>query len=355
MAQNNKSIKIAMCINNLEAGGAEKQFLYIYQYLKKFYDVNIFLINNKGLNFRKFDKNTKKKINIGLISYLFYILKNKPKVSLFFLPKSYFIFGFISIFFLRLKKIMFRRSLNYYQSNVILKKLEIFLHKFMDLICTNSYASQKEMIKYENIKLSKIFILKNFIDKKKFTPNHKLVLNKKSINFLCISNFINYKGHRLILKTFNHLGFKKKWNIYFFGKKKDFDFKDLKNLALKYKINKRLFYIDRLSKNLEYPNIKYGLLFSKNESFPNAILEYLKLGLSVIAFNTGDIRKLLEKNGMVFNSRNPKKIAQELKLFLRKKRKKNYKKELKKILNPYQSDKCFRILKNKIDNLCVDY
>ena len=124
---------------------------------------------------------------------------------------------------------------------------------------------------------------------------------------------------------------------------------------MKYKINKRLFYIDRLSKNLEYPNIKYGLLFSKNESFPNAILEYLKLGLSVIAFNTGDIRKLLEKNGMVFNSRNPKKIAQELKLFLRKKRKKNYKKELKKILNPYQSDKCFRILKNKIDNLCVDY
>ena len=26
--------KIIMCINNLERGGAEKQFLYIYHYLK---------------------------------------------------------------------------------------------------------------------------------------------------------------------------------------------------------------------------------------------------------------------------------------------------------------------------------
>jgi len=315
MAQNNKSIKIAMCINNLEAGGAEKQFIYIYQYLKKFYDVNIFLINNKGLHFRKFDKDTKKKINVGLISYLFFIIKNKPKVSLFFLPKSYLVFGFISIFFLRLKKIMFRRSLNYYQSNIILKKLEIFLHKFMDLICSNSHVSKKEMIKYENIKSSKIFIIKNFIDKEKFTMNYKLNLNKNSINFLCISNFLNYKGHKLILETFNYLRIKKKWNIYFFGKKKDFDFKYLKNIAFNYKIDKRIFYIDRLSKNLEYPNIKYGLLFSKNESFPNAILEYLKLGLNVIAFNTGDIKRLLRKNGMVFMSRNPKKIAEELKIF----------------------------------------
>ena len=37
--------KITMCINNFETGGAEKQFLYIYNFLKKFYEVNIILIS----------------------------------------------------------------------------------------------------------------------------------------------------------------------------------------------------------------------------------------------------------------------------------------------------------------------
>jgi len=96
-------------------------------------------------------------------------------------------------------------------------------------------------------------------------------------------------------------------------------------------------------------------LFSKNESFPNAILEYMKLGLNVVAYNTGDIKKFIKNEGMIFNSRNPKKIANELKFFLNKQRKKNYECKLKQILYPHQTSKCFAILKIKIDKLCADY
>ena len=100
---------------------------------------------------------------------------------------------------------MFRRSLNYYQSNFFIKYLEIFLHKHTQLICSNSLAAKKQLIINEKVSKKKIFILKNFIDKKKFKKSKKLIINNKFLNFLCISNFIDYKGHRLILETFKHL------------------------------------------------------------------------------------------------------------------------------------------------------
>tara|TARA_B100001093_G_C26834093_1_gene1017549 strand:+ start:522 stop:1577 length:1056 start_codon:yes stop_codon:yes gene_type:complete len=351
MAKNHK-IKIIMCINSMEKGGAEKQFLYIFNYLQMFYDVNIFLINKKGI--KNLDKKIKKKIQVGYLKYLLFLLNQKPNIALFFLPKSYILFGLISLFFPKVKKIMFRRSLNYYQSNLFFKYIEIFLHKFTKYICSNSYAAKKELINYEKVKKEKIFILKNFIDKDEYHHSKVLKINKKYINFLCISNFINYKGHRLILETFKYLKTKMKWKIYFLGKKNNFDFNLVKSIAKKYNFDKNIHHIDRLSSNLQFPNIKFGLLFSKNESFPNAILEYLKLNLDVIAYNTGDIKKLMKKEGLIFNTRNPKVIAKKIDIYLSKKRKKLKTVELNKIIHPYQNKKLFLTLKNKIDNICVD-
>ena len=216
---------------------------------------------------------------------------------------------------------MFRRSLNYYQSNYIYKFAEIFLHKFTNLICSNSYAAKKELMIYEKVPQKKIFILKNFIDKQEFQIDKKLKFNKKILNFLCISNFINYKGHELILQTFKNLQTKIKWKIYFLGKENDFNFNHIKSLAKKYNFQENVFLIDKLSLNLKYPNFNYGLLFSKNESFPNAILEYLKLNLEVIAYNTGDIKKLVNNEGLIFNTRNPNEIAKKIEKYISKKKK----------------------------------
>ena len=344
--------KIIMCINNLERGGAEKQFLYIYHYLKKYYEIKIFLINKKGTE--NLNSEIKKKIKIGYLNYFFHIYKRQPDISLFFLPKSYICFGIISLIFPRLKKIMFRRSLNYYQSNIFIKYLEFFLHKSMNFICSNSLAAKKELFEKEGVPKKKIFILNNYIDKKKFKFNKNFKVNKSSINLLCISNFIDYKGHRLILETFKYLKNKFNWNIYFLGKKSNFDFSLIKKISKEFKFEKKVFHINKLSSNLKYPNFKYGLLFSENESFPNAIMEYLKLNLDVIAYNTGDIKKLIQNEGLIFKTRNPKLIAQQLEMYFIKKRKEIKTLKLKKIIKPYQNKKIFLILKNKIDSLCVD-
>ena len=345
--------KITMCINNFERGGAEKQFLYIYNFLKKFYEVNIILINNKGI--QNIDSNIKKKIRVGFLNFLIFFFTKKPDVVLFFLPKTYILFGLISLIFPKLKRIMFRRSLNYYQSNFLIKYLEIYLHKYTHLICSNSNAALKELINYEKVPKYKLFILKNFIDKKKYKKSKELKFDKKNLNFLCTSNFINYKGHDLILETFKYIKTKQNWRIYFLGNKSEFNFDKIKLKAKKNNFDQNVFHIRKLSSNIKYPNFNFGLLFSKNESFPNAILEYLKFNLDVIAYNTGDIKKLMKKEGLIFSTRDPKKIAKKIEIYISKKRTKNKTVRLNKIIHPYQNMKLFLILKKKIDNLCADY
>ena len=101
MAKNNK-LKILMCINNLQKGGAEKQFLYIFEYLEKFYDVNIFLINGKGLN--RTSKNIKKKISVGYLNYFFIYLITKLMLFCFF-TKVILIVWIHKYFFPKLKKL----------------------------------------------------------------------------------------------------------------------------------------------------------------------------------------------------------------------------------------------------------
>ena len=96
-----------------------------------------------------------------------------------------------------------------------------------------------------------------------------------------------------------------------------------------------------MTSEIKYPNFRFGLLFSKNESFPNAILEYIKLNLDVIAYNTGDIKRLMKNEGLIFNTRNPKKIAKKMDLYISKKRNKFKNENLKSLIYPHKMKNCF--------------
>lgn len=95
------------------------------------------------------------------------IFKLKPKVAFFILPKSYFIFGTLLIFFPKIKKILMRRSLNYYHNNIIYKYYEIFLHNFNYCFICNSHAAKKDLVEKEYVSNEKIFVINNYIKKTK--------------------------------------------------------------------------------------------------------------------------------------------------------------------------------------------
>jgi hypothetical protein len=163
---NQKKIKLFFCINDLQKGGAEKQLNYISDYLSNYYDVYIFTLGYKKVEY-KFDK----KIIIYHMNKKFFffqffikILTIKPKVIFYLLPKAYFFFGSVSILFPKIKKILLRRSLNYYHKNLIYKYFEIFLHRFTHTFICNSFAAKKNLIRHEYVSHKKVKVISNYIE-----------------------------------------------------------------------------------------------------------------------------------------------------------------------------------------------
>ena len=71
-----------------------------------------------------------------------------------------------------------RRSLNYYQKNLIFKFYEIFLHRFTSFFICNSNSAKKELIKTEFVPDNKVLVIDNYIKIKNFERKNK---NKNKI------------------------------------------------------------------------------------------------------------------------------------------------------------------------------
>ena len=93
------------------------------------------------------------------------------------------------IFFPKIKKILMRRSLNYYHKNFLYKYFEIFLHNFTHFFVCNSHAAKNDLINFENVPKKKIYVIDNFIKFKKKTYNKKV----KSLKFYVLQIFIAIK------------------------------------------------------------------------------------------------------------------------------------------------------------------
>jgi len=349
---NKKKIKLLFCINSLSTGGAEKQLAYISNFLIKFYEIHIFLLEDSKITY-KLNKNIvihrKKKV---LIDFWKLLKITKPNLIFLILPKTYFILGTVLLFYRKSKVILMRRSLNYYHRNIFTKSYEKFLHNFTDFFITNSNSAKKNLVNDEHVSKDKIKVIYNFIKKKKKIKFNKK--NQKEFRILYIANFYRYKGHILLLKTLSLLK-DLNWKLFLVGQNRDTTKEELKKTCKKLKIFKKVFFINKKNKNLNYPNINLGISFSNTESFPNSILEYLSYSLPVMAYSVGDINSLVnKKNGVIFSSRNQYIISKILKKIilksnLNKKSKVSFEKHIK------FTNKNFTLNKYKkvIDKLCA--
>ena len=317
MGKNYKEkINLFFCINGLQKGGAEKQLSYISNYLCEKYKIHIFTLDKNKTSYKFNSKITiHKYTNIFFfIKFILKILKYNPKIIFFILPKSYFYFGTLAIIFPKIKKILLRRSLNYYHKNFLIKYYEIFLHRFIDLFICNSISSKKNISKSEFVKIKKVLVINNYINF--LDKSNKPTKDQKTFKILCIANFYKYKAHFLLMNSLSYIK-NLNWKIYFYGEERNLSKQDMINYSVKNGIRKKIFFVKRLDESFKFPNFKLGILLSKTESFPNAVLEYFSLNLPVIASQVGDMKYLVnEKNGKIVKSRSPEKVAKIIKKFL---------------------------------------
>ena len=352
---NKNKINIFFCINDLQKGGAEKQLNYISNYLSEKYNIFIFTVNKNKIKYRF--NNRVKIYNLSGFFAIFIFLKKifylKPKIVFFILPKAYFFFGTILIFFPNIKKILMRRSLNYYHKNLTYRYYEIFLHQFIDLIICNSNAAKFNLINSEFVQSKKVLVINNYIQ-----PLNTLVKGKntKEFRILCISNFYRYKGHLLLLKSLKHIK-NFKWKLYMIGEERDFKKKEIIDYAKKFGILGKIKFLKKVKYTYSFPNFKLGIILSKTESFPNAVLEYLLLRLPVIATNVGDMNRLVDSNnGFLIKNRKPKLISNKIEKLIsdKKLKKKSFysKNKLKKYTDKNNTLEKYNKLIKKI--LCVE-
>tara|TARA_Y100000768_G_scaffold216263_1_gene162989 strand:- start:1266 stop:2327 length:1062 start_codon:yes stop_codon:yes gene_type:complete len=346
-----KKIKLLFCINSLSTGGAEKQLVYICNYLVKFYEIHIFLLENSKI---KYTLNDNIKIHKKKLFFDFWKLLKKIKPNLIFLilPKTYFILGTILMFFRKSKVILMRRSLNYYHKNIFIKLYERFLHNFTDFFICNSNSAKKNLIHDEGVRRNKIKVIFNYIKK-----NNQINLNKKKqkeFKILYIANFYRYKGHHLLLKTLSLIK-DLNWKLFLIGENRDTTKKELKNFCRKLKIKEKVYFLRKKNKFLNYPNINLGVSFSNTESFPNSILEYLSYGLPVMAYSVGDIKFLVDnKNGFIFSSKNENEISKILKKIILKSNLNNQSKvSFKKHIRFTNKNFTLNKYKKVIDKICA--
>ena len=93
----------------------------------------------------------------------------------------------------------------------------------MNLIITNSKQNYDQLINEEGVNPNKCSLISNGV---KIADNIKR--NKKTIQILCIANFIKYKNHNMIINACNRLSDKLEWSLNLVGNNTDNIVEELK-------------------------------------------------------------------------------------------------------------------------------
>ena len=318
--------KIRIIIGSLNVGGTEKQLLKIINYLaKKNWEIELITLKEKGVLAKYLNKkikinNLNTRVSFKIIKFfeitfkLFKIFKKNPHtLTHFFLPQAY-ILGMTSSFIAnaKCKLIMSRRSLNFYQNKIIFcKTIEKFLHKKTDKILVNSEAIKKQLINQENVPQNKIKIIYNGIEIK----NNKKFKNNNNFNIIITANLILYKNHHILFNSLNLIKKKlpKNWKLYCIGRDDGIK-KNLIKLSKKLEIFDKIIWMETLKLENILSNCNLGILCSKEEGFPNAILEYFKFKLPVIATDVGGCKEIVKnkKNGILIPKNNTLELSKAI-------------------------------------------
>ena len=206
---------------------------------------------------------------------------------------------------------MSRRSLNFYQKKYLFVSfLEKILHSKMNLILSNCKEISKQLV-MEGISKDKIHVINNGIEINKNVSN-KTINDNSKIVFLCLANFIPYKGHDLLIESVNKLDKKilKKLHFLLIGKKNNYSLQ-ISNKINKYELNEIFTIRDQtIDVNHYLQKSHIGISVSHEEGMSNSILEYMNYNMPVIGTRVGGTIELIENNynGLLINKNNEQEL-----------------------------------------------
>lgn len=372
-----KKKSIVYVIGSMELGGAEKHIVNVASELKKQgWDPQFFVITHGGPLSKILQQNNipihsiefpnwfptiikhkkTRLVIVHLFSFMMFIYKYwkiRPDITHFFLPTAYVVGGIASLLSPVKTRIMSRRSLNdYKQKQPILFFIEKKLHKFMDVICGNSQAIL-EQLKVEGVDSSKLQLIYNGVDAKKYHPNSDKLIYRDSLGipqdalvFVIIANLIPYKGHIDLINAFGKIknDIRQDWVLLCLGRDDGIQ-STLYEETQKFNIEGNIRFLGSQQNVEDYLIASdVGILSSHQEGFSNAILECMSSGLPMIVTDVGGNAEAVidGEQGFVVPPHNPQALSEAiLKLAHDKKlRDKMAKSARDRALNTFDIDSC---------------
>lgn len=300
-------MKIAVIINSLSGGGAERFVAYLVPYLEKIdVDVQLILLNDN----RRYKLDTRddviildncnenqseflKLIKLPILAFRLNKIIKEKKIDfcVSFLTRSSFLLALTKIISVQNRIIISERSYSseqygYFNLKSFINKILIrVLYPKANKIITNSIGNANDLIKNFNIKYTKIATVYNPLCIEKVDSYQGIdgFFDKRFFNIISVGRIDEGKNHKLIInaiKLIPNLNIR----VYIFGEGKLR--KELDTLIKQNNLTSRVFLCDFQENIFEYLKSSDLFLFSSNhEGFPNVLLEAMACGLPIVTTN----------------------------------------------------------------------
>jgi glycosyltransferase involved in cell wall biosynthesis len=350
-----KSKKILIFNYSLVGAGTEYVLLKYANNLTSKYDVHIALCQKEGVYTGSLNDNIKKYFfNTPRVSSSIFMLKNLIKNKnidyiftsmihtniLAILIKVFFRWN-LKVIIRESNTISFKHKFNFNIKDFYLIILAKIFYKFANKVISSTNVISKDLINNFNVNKNKILKLENpceieeikNLSNTKYNFHLKKLLKKKFI--LSIGRLTFQKNFNLLLESFSSFIKEnkkfKKYKLYILGEGKDKKFliKKIKALKLQNEVSLLGF-----QKN-PFIFMKYCKLFmltSRYEGHSNVLVHSQIMSNKILASSAfGSNKEVVQNNGNIFKSNNPKIISKSIrKVLISKKKKINQKKLFKK-------------------------
>lgn len=300
---------ILFVIGQLDRGGTENQLLQLLPVLKgSGLMVELYAFRTDGELAVEFERhgvqvsgpNWQPKGWLGLIStavsFYRFLWRRRPRIVHFFLPEAYLLGGCCSVFAPKCVRVMSRRSLrNYQKRRPVYGWVESLLHPVLDKVFVNSSAIRAEVLD-EGIAEDKVHLIHNGVVSFKATARMRrstmrqiLQIPDDAVIFVMVANLLRYKGHSDLFRALQKASpaFVRDWRLLLVGADSGIG-SELRALVGELGLEGKTVWIGGVPSVYEYITAAdIGILTSHEEGFSNAILEYMAVGLPVIATDVG--------------------------------------------------------------------
>jgi glycosyltransferase involved in cell wall biosynthesis len=141
------------------------------------------------------------------------------------------------------------------------------------------------------------------------------LLGDHSLKLVCVANLRPQKDHITLIKAFQHIQNNYDVSLHLLGRNfRDEYYSSVKKMFVK---NPAIFYYGEVNSVVDFlPDADFGILSSKSEGMPLALLEYGVSGLPVICTNVGECSSLIGADGLLVEANNTDSLAKAIQLYI---------------------------------------